>query len=223
MGPAALTALVAGVLGAVVCVCLIVVDELDESELIMVTRLWFFPIVFGLYGFVSQRLLRRIFAGHTEALSQAARMSMDVAGFWALPELFPFLVLRWRSSLLVSLDGAVFRAVLLWFFFAAVFPPLWAGQRITRRNERKRRCPSLGGVRHRVHRVHRGDHAAQRPTVRLTMGSGRSDFEHRGLLAAARNGAATVRSRRPSLASSRQPPNGDPHVLTTARTIARPF
>ncbi|MEV4861699.1 hypothetical protein [Streptomyces ossamyceticus] len=51
-------------------------------------------------------------------------MSIDVAGFWALPALFPFLVLRWRSSLLVSLAAAVFWAVLLWFFFAAVFPTL---------------------------------------------------------------------------------------------------
>jgi hypothetical protein len=47
-----------------------------------------------------------------------------VAGYGALPALFPVLVLRWRSSLLVSLAAAVFWAVLLWFFFAAVFPTL---------------------------------------------------------------------------------------------------
>ncbi len=117
------TALIAGVLGAA-CVYLVMFNELDESELVTITPLWSFPIVFGLYGFVSQRLLRRISAGHAGTLSQAARMSIDVAGFWALPALFPFLVLRWRSSLLVSLAAAVFWAVLLWFFFTAVFPTL---------------------------------------------------------------------------------------------------
>jgi len=126
--PAGLTALyvsalVVGVLGAV-CVYLVMFDELDESELVTITPLWFFPIVFGLYGFVSQRLLRRIAAGHAETLSQAARLSIDVAGYWALPAIFPFLVLKWRSSLLVSLAAAVFWAVLLWFFFTAVFPTL---------------------------------------------------------------------------------------------------
>ncbi|MET9846002.1 hypothetical protein ACFZC6_34795 [Streptomyces ossamyceticus] len=38
-GPAAPTALIAGVLGAAACVCLIMFNELDESELIMITRL----------------------------------------------------------------------------------------------------------------------------------------------------------------------------------------
>ncbi|MFF5185687.1 hypothetical protein ACFY30_18205 [Streptomyces sp. NPDC000345] len=128
-GRAALTALyvtvlIAGVLGAAACVYLVMFNELDESELVTITQLWFFPIVVGLYGFVFRRLSRRISTGHTETLSQAARMSIGVAGFRALPALFPFLVLRWRSSLLVSLAAAVFWAVLLWFSFAAVFPTL---------------------------------------------------------------------------------------------------
>ncbi|MFD2684339.1 hypothetical protein ACFS5L_05580 [Streptomyces phyllanthi] len=117
------TALVAGVLGAA-CVYLVMFNELSESELITITPLWFFPIVFGLYGFVSQRLLRRIAAGRAGSLGEAARMSIDVAGFWAVPVLFPFLVLRWRSSLLVSLAAAGFWAVLLWLFFAVLFPTL---------------------------------------------------------------------------------------------------
>ncbi|BBC39153.1 uncharacterized protein SGFS_104470 [Streptomyces graminofaciens] len=38
--------------------------------------------------------------------------------------MFPFLVLKWRSSLLVSMVAALFWAVLLWLFFALVFPVL---------------------------------------------------------------------------------------------------
>lgn len=99
-------------------------DDFSESELVSITPLWFFPIVLGLYGFVSQRLLRRMATGGARTLNEAARMSIDVAGHWAALVLFPFLVLRWRSSLLVSLAAAVFWAVLLWLFFALVFPSL---------------------------------------------------------------------------------------------------
>ncbi|MEU6068893.1 MULTISPECIES: hypothetical protein [Streptomyces] len=126
--PAALTALfvtalMAGVMGAAV-VYLVKFNDFSESELVTITPLWFFPVVFGLYGFVSQRLLRRIAAGRAGTLGEAARMSIDVAGHWAALVLFPFLVLKWRSSLLVSLTAAIFWAVLLWLFFTLVFPTL---------------------------------------------------------------------------------------------------
>ncbi|MFJ3497886.1 hypothetical protein ACIPPJ_30445 [Streptomyces sp. NPDC086091] len=117
------TALLAGVAGAGV-VYLAMFDAFSETELVGITPLWFFPIVFGLYGFVAQRLLRRMATGRARTLQEAARMSLDVAGHWAALFLFPFLVLRWRSSLLVSLAAAVFWAGLLWLFFALVFPTL---------------------------------------------------------------------------------------------------
>lgn len=126
--PAALTALyvialIGGLAGAAL-VYLVKFDEFSESELVTITPVWFFPVVFGLYGFVSQRLLRRIAAGRAGTLTEAARLSIDVAGHWAALALFPFLVLRWRSSLLVSLAAALFWAVLLWLFFALLFPTL---------------------------------------------------------------------------------------------------
>ncbi|MFG3506472.1 hypothetical protein ACGF5F_13280 [Streptomyces sp. NPDC047821] len=117
------TALMAGLAGAGL-VYMVLFDEFSESELVTITPLWFFPIVFGLYGFVSQRLLRRIASGRAGTLHEAARLSIDVAGHWAALVLFPFLVLKWRSSLLVSLAAALFWAVLLWLFFTAVFPTL---------------------------------------------------------------------------------------------------
>ncbi len=117
------TALLGGVLGAGL-IYGVMFDEFSETELVAYTPLWFFPIVFGLYGFVSQRLLRRIASGRARSLNEAARISIDVAGHWAALFLFPFLVLRWRSSLLVSLAAAVFWAGLLWFFFVAIFPTL---------------------------------------------------------------------------------------------------
>ncbi|SOD76599.1 hypothetical protein SAMN06272781_4449 [Streptomyces sp. 1222.2] len=117
------TALVGGILGAGL-VYLVMFDEFSETELVSITPLWFFPIVLGLYGFASQRLSRRIATGRARDLREAAGMSIDVAGHWAALVLFPFLVLRWRSSLLVSLAAALFWAVLLWLFFALLFPSL---------------------------------------------------------------------------------------------------
>lgn len=117
------TTLIGGLLAAGL-VYLVMFDEFSESELVSITPLWFFPVVFGLYGFASQRLLRHIATGRAGTLGEAARISIDVAGYWAALVLFPFLVLRWRSSLLVSLAAALFWAVLLWLFFALLFPAL---------------------------------------------------------------------------------------------------
>jgi hypothetical protein len=118
-----LTGLTGGLTGAGL-IYLVMFDDFSESELVTITPLWFFPLVFGLYGLVSQRLLRRIATGRAATLGEAARMSIDVAGHWAALVLFPFLVLKWRSSLLVSLAAAVFWAVLLWLFFELLFPAL---------------------------------------------------------------------------------------------------
>ncbi|MFF9869491.1 hypothetical protein ACF1G0_29505 [Streptomyces sp. NPDC013953] len=118
-----MTALLVGLAGAAV-VYLVMFEDLSETELVTLTPLWFFPVVFGLYGYVSQRLLRHLAAGRASTLAGAARLSIDVAGHWAALVLFPFLVLRWRSSLLVSLVAAAFWAVLLWLFFALLFPTL---------------------------------------------------------------------------------------------------
>ncbi|MFE7840780.1 hypothetical protein ACFU53_33400 [Streptomyces sp. NPDC057474] len=118
-----LTALIGGLMAAGL-VYLVMFDEFSESELVTITPLWFFPVVFGLYGFASQRLLRHISTGRAGTLGEAARLSINVAGHWAALVLFPFLVLKWRSSLLVSLAAALFWAVLLWLFFTLLFPSL---------------------------------------------------------------------------------------------------
>ncbi|BBC29354.1 hypothetical protein SGFS_006480 [Streptomyces graminofaciens] len=126
--PAALNVLYAilllGGLAGAALIYLVLFNELSESQLVTYTPLWFFPVVFGLYGFVSQRLLRLLAAGRARTLSEAAHMSIGVGGFWAALAMFPFLVLKWRSSLLVSMVAALFWAVLLWLFFALVFPVL---------------------------------------------------------------------------------------------------
>ncbi|MFD4137566.1 MULTISPECIES: hypothetical protein [unclassified Streptomyces] len=121
--PLYLVALLGGLTAAAV-IYLVMFDDLSESMLVDITPFWFFPIVFGLYGFTSQRLLGYLAQGRARTLAEAARVFIDVAGHWAALVMFPFLVLKWRSSLLVSLTAALFWAVLLWLFFAVVFPAL---------------------------------------------------------------------------------------------------
>ncbi|MFE2266659.1 hypothetical protein [Streptomyces griseosporeus] len=98
-------------------------DEFSEEELVTVTPLWFFPVVFGLYGLVSQRLLRRVADGHGTD-GRLTRATVRLAGPVAGLMLLPFLAVKWRSSLLVSLVAAAVWALLLWLFFALVFPSL---------------------------------------------------------------------------------------------------
>jgi hypothetical protein len=118
-----LTSLLIGVAGAAV-VYLVMFDDLSEEQLVGVTPLWSFPIIFGAYGFISQRLIRLLVQGRAATLADAAKKSIDVAGYWAILALFPFLLLKWRNSLLVSLAASLFWALLLWIFFTAVFPTL---------------------------------------------------------------------------------------------------
>ncbi|MBL3671447.1 hypothetical protein JL475_37270 [Streptomyces sp. M2CJ-2] len=118
-----LAALLVGLTTAAV-IYLVMFDDFAEEQLVGVTPLWFFPIVFGLYGFVSQRLIRHLVEGRAATVSDAARMAIEVGRFWAALVLFPFLVLKWRNSLLVSLVASLFWALLLWLFFALVFPQL---------------------------------------------------------------------------------------------------
>ncbi|MER6633069.1 hypothetical protein ABT301_33430 [Streptomyces sp. NPDC000987] len=111
-------------LGTAAVIYVVKFNDLSEDQLVGYTPLWFFPVVFGLYGFVSQRLVRALAEGRAGTLTEAARVYTRVGGLFAVLTMFPFLVLRWRSSLLVSLTAALFWAGLLWFFFAAVFPEL---------------------------------------------------------------------------------------------------
>jgi hypothetical protein len=99
-------------------------DDLSESELVTITPLWFFPIVFGVYGLIAQRLISRMAQGRASGLAEAARLSGGTFGLAVLLGLFPFLFLRWRSPLLITAVAALFWAVLLFFFFAVVFPAL---------------------------------------------------------------------------------------------------
>ncbi len=118
-----LTSLIVGVAIAAY-VYVIDFNRWSETQLVNFTPAWFFPIVFGFYGFVSQKLIGYIEAGKASTLTDAAKILSNAAGYWSLLVMFPFLALKWRSSVLVTLVGSLFWALLLWVFFAAIFQKL---------------------------------------------------------------------------------------------------
>jgi hypothetical protein len=109
---------------AVAAIYLVYFNSLSEEELVALTPFWAFPIAFGFYGYVSQRLIRYLDEGKASSLHEAARFVIDHAGKWSILVLLPFLALRWRSSLLVTLAASVVLAGFLWFFFSLIFPGL---------------------------------------------------------------------------------------------------
>jgi hypothetical protein len=118
-----LVVLIAGVI-AVGAIYVVFFNDLSEEELVALTPFWAFPIAFGFYGYVSQRLIRYLDEGRASSLYEAAKFVVEHAGKWSILPLLPFLALRWRSSLLVTLVASVTLAAFLWVFFSLIFPGL---------------------------------------------------------------------------------------------------
>ena len=118
-----LVSLIVGVI-AVAAVYLVFFDDLSEEQLVDITPFWAFPIAFGFYGYVSQRLIRYLDEGRARSMYEAATFVVEHVGTWAILPLLPFLALRWRSSLLVTLVASVALAAFLWVFFSVIFPEL---------------------------------------------------------------------------------------------------
>jgi hypothetical protein len=118
-----LMSLIGGVI-AVAAIYLVFFDDLSEERLVGLTPFWAFPIAFGFYGYVSQRLIRYLDEGRASSMYEAAKFVVEHVGKWSILPLLPFLALRWRSSLLVTLAASVTLAAFLWIFFSVIFPEL---------------------------------------------------------------------------------------------------
>jgi len=104
-------------------------DNFSEEMLMLITPLWFFPIIFGYYGFVSQRMAAKLEKSHFEnvadLLFSIIQESSGTAG--KLISLFvhaPFIIIKSKKPVLVALGGSIIWAVLLVVFFAFIFPTL---------------------------------------------------------------------------------------------------
>ena len=106
-------------------------DRLSETTLVRLTPIWFFLIVFGIYGYVAEKLLASVYSGESAsvpaALGKWLKQTISqhpLFGLLAALLLFPFLLTKARSSLLAALLGSLVWGVLLLIFFEFVFPAL---------------------------------------------------------------------------------------------------
>jgi len=102
-------------------------DSLSETMLVRLTPLWFFFVVFGVYGYIAERLLAYPEDGKTPSYGQwMGRMfsRAPVSSLFVMLLSFPFAFLRMRNSLLVAFFGALVWGLLLYVFFAGIFPSL---------------------------------------------------------------------------------------------------
>jgi hypothetical protein len=104
-------------------------DSLSETEMVELTPVWMFPLVFGYYGFVAQRMSRQLPASHFETVADLLfsiikETQGSIGKALALLVHAPFIVIKSRKPMLVALGGAAIWAVILWVFFNLVFPTL---------------------------------------------------------------------------------------------------
>lgn len=110
----------------------VVFDELSETELVMLSPIWFLLIVFGTFGMYAERAVRMVLTKQANDFPEALRETMltmivPLRILVAIVFLLPMLFLRpekvgsplWLSSMTAGLWG-----VALYLFFAGIFPAL---------------------------------------------------------------------------------------------------
>lgn len=108
---------------------LVAFDSFSETALVHLTPAWMFPLVFGYYGFVAQRLTRKLptsrFENVADLLFSLIKETHGTLGkAFALLVYAPFIVVKSRRPVLVALGGAAIWALILLVFFSFIFPSL---------------------------------------------------------------------------------------------------
>jgi hypothetical protein len=115
-------------LGSAMVIYTVLFDSLSETVLVRISPFWIFPIVFGYYGLVAQRMEARLQDSHLDNVSDQL---LDVLkeSHWS-GRLFafllhaPFLLVKSRQPWVTALVGSLIWAIVLILFFALVFPSL---------------------------------------------------------------------------------------------------
>lgn len=99
-------------------------DDLGEEELVRLSALWVLPIVFGIYGFVAERILELVDKGDNQSIAQATLIWTAALPIIGAVLLLPFLFVKGSSSISIALRASLFWAVLMVGFFVLIFPLL---------------------------------------------------------------------------------------------------
>jgi len=104
-------------------------DDFSETQLVGLTPLWFFFIIFGAYGYFAEFLMKRIITGQGTSIaavykswwSQFLRRHL-LGGMILGIFLSPFALIKTRNSLLIAFVGSILWGILLVIFFKGIFP-----------------------------------------------------------------------------------------------------
>lgn len=122
-------ALIGGGLGTAVVLHTVLFDSLSETQLVWAAPYWIFPLVFGYYGLVAQRMAARLQVTHLDTVSEQLLTTIKDTG-GALGQAFaflvhaPFLIVRNDRPWIVAFVGSLIWAIALAIFFNAVWPSL---------------------------------------------------------------------------------------------------
>lgn len=106
-------------------------DHFSETALIQITPMWFFPIVFGTFGFTAEKMLHYVAAGEAPTIGEAYRKWIKtfvskhlLIGLIVSIFLFPFSFFKNNYPLLIAFLGSAIWGILLLIFFNGIFPSL---------------------------------------------------------------------------------------------------
>jgi hypothetical protein len=115
-------------LGSVVAIYTVLFDSLSETVLVQITPYWIFPIVFGYYGLVAQRMEARLQSTHVDNVSDQLLNVIREFGFLGQAFAFlvhaPFLVIKNSRPWVTAFAGSLMWALALVIFFEVIFPGL---------------------------------------------------------------------------------------------------
>ncbi len=114
--------------GAAVVIYTVLFGSLSETQLVQYTPYWLFPIVFGYYGLVAQRMEARLpttrLDNVSDQLLNVIKESGPIGQAFAFLVHAPFLLVKSRTPWVVAFVGSVIWAIALTVFFSAIFPEL---------------------------------------------------------------------------------------------------
>ncbi|HFC29751.1 MAG TPA: hypothetical protein ENJ44_01780 [Oceanospirillales bacterium] len=100
-------------------------DSYSETELISMTPLWMFPLIFGFYGFMAQKMLLQDQENKSiyKLLTNNGLLYQIMLPLFPLL-FFPFFFIKSKSPIIIALLGSLLWVGIMLFFFAVIFPAL---------------------------------------------------------------------------------------------------
>ena len=98
----------------------------SETMMIMLSPFWVIPIAFGYYGRLALKMQKRFDQSEEKSFSDMIDFVIKsmLINYLGVIVFLPFKLVKSNNPILIALLGAILWAVLLLFFFLAIFPML---------------------------------------------------------------------------------------------------